>query len=305
MVLSRRIRRFQWKTAWEFIREVWLSFTEDRVALAAGAIAFFTLLSLVPFILLAISVATRFISPDETHQQIARLSLIFGHVISSVLISEILAALPHRILTGIAAFFGLWSGSQIFLILESAMNQAWHAKRRRPFWKRRILAFLMVFITGALMIGTMALTSILRLLATIEVRVMGVAMREAPWFGATLGTVVVPVLVVTILFTVIFRILPARRVTLRTVLPGAIFAGLVWGGSLHLFSWYITSPYVHYTTLFGSLSGILILLLWFYYSALILLLGAEICAVYHRRLLVVRQVDDLVNEPAAQPVSVG
>ncbi|OPZ81416.1 MAG: hypothetical protein BWY76_03039 [bacterium ADurb.Bin429] len=68
------------------------------------------------------------------------------------------------------------------------------------------------------------------------------------------------------------------------MLPGALFAAVLWDITLHLFGWYVVHALGRFSVIYGSLGGLVLLMLWFYYSAQVYLLGAEISAVYHQRL---------------------
>lgn len=272
--------RQHWRSSKGFAKEVYYRFGEDRISLAAGAISFFTLLSLFPLLLLAVTFAAQ-----QFYAQLETLRVTLGPSIYAALESQIIAVVHNRgVSTVVALVFGLWSGSTIFLILESAMNLAWHSQKRRPFWLRRGLAILMVAIVGTLMAGAILLVNLVRFLATLQITLWGHSARALPGVISILVTIIIPVLLVSAIFTVIYRVLPTKRVTLRAVIPGAAFAGLLWLISLHVFSWY-TANIARYQTFYGSLAGLVLLLLWFYYSAFTLLLGAEISAAYHRRLV--------------------
>ncbi|HEY3376156.1 MAG TPA: YihY/virulence factor BrkB family protein [Armatimonadota bacterium] len=276
--------RNNWRNRWaefrSFAKEVITRFGEDRVSLAAGAISFFTLLSLFPLVLLAVTIAAR-----EYSAQLTNLASLLGPEIYKALHEQILSTVQHTgTSTVVAVVFALWSGSQIFLILESAVNSAWHAKRARPFLLRRGLAILMVIIGGVLLAVTALLVNMIRFLASLRLSLWGYQVRELPGLISLVLTIIIPLLLVTAMFAIAYRILPTKRVTLRTVLPGAVSAGALWLISLHAFSWYAAWQDEHYHVVYGSLAGVILLLFWFYYSAFTFLLGAEMSAVYHRRL---------------------
>jgi membrane protein len=85
-----------------------------------------------------------------------------------------------------------------------------------------------------------------------------------------------------LLFGLIFKIFPNRRVRWREAYFGAVFTGVFWEIAKYLFSMYIIRV-VDYSKLYGSLSAIIILFLWLYYSAYIFLFGAELSYVFARR----------------------
>jgi membrane protein len=285
--------RARWREYYDFSKDVWERFSEDRVPLAAGAIAFFTLLSLFPLLLLAVSIAVFFISLSTAEHEIRNLTVTLGTSFAQALFDQFLAIKTNKgLLTGLSLFLGLWAGSQIFMVLEAAMNQAWRVQKKRPYWARRGLALLMVLLVSTLMLCAVVLSNMIRFAAHLHVPLWGHEVQDQlPWLITGMISVVVPMLLVSAIFAAIYRVLPAKRTTIRSVLPGAFTAGGLWIVMLHLFSWYAT--YItNYQILYGSFWAVVTLMFWLYYSAVILLLGAEISAANHRRLLAAGDRDE-------------
>ena len=103
----------------------------------------------------------------------------------------------------VALFFGLWSGSQVFLILESAMNLAWHTQRKRPYWARRGLAILMLIFLNVVMTIAVLLANVIRFLASVEIPLWGHRVQELPWLVTMLLTILLPVLIISSVFAMI------------------------------------------------------------------------------------------------------
>lgn len=300
----RTIWQQRWKHTWGFLVEVWQRFCLDRIPLAAGSISYFLLLSVIPLLLFGVSVALFFISPAQVEQQLdaltKSLAISASSEVATTIQQTVLAVVENRgRLAGISLVVGLWAGSQIFVMLESAINLVWHSTVGRPYWKSRGLALVMVFIVGSLMLMTVALANLVPLLESLQGTILGIHVRDTGWLVRFVLNALLPLLLVTAIFTTIYRALPTKRVTLRSVLPGAIFAGVAWVVFLRLFGWY-TGRIHGYSVLYGSLGGIVLLMVLFYYSAYVLLIGAEIAAVYHRRLVEAGDVEErMVEETAA------
>lgn len=277
----RRYIPTQWIWLAEFIEEVYNRYSADYLPLAAGAISFFTVLSLIPLLLFAVTVAPTYL----TTEKLGTLSQAFGSEFATALHDQILTIVKQRLaLRSVAIAFGFWTGSQVFLILELSINLVWRSRKKRTYWMRRGLSLVMVVIIGTLMLGSVVLTNLISVLRRMEVPLWGHQVQDIPLLIDTLITIVVPTLLVTAIFAVIYYVLPTKRVTFRTVVPGALFAGFLWALSLHLFGWY-ARYFVDYRIIYGSLGGLILLMFWFYYSAFIMLLGAEISATFHRHLV--------------------
>jgi membrane protein len=277
-----------WRWTVGFAKEVYPTIGEDRLPLVAGAITYYIILTIIPLLILAISVLALFTSPEQAQafiqNRFGELSQLLGEEISRRLQKEIVdVASAAPILTGVALLVGIWTGSQIFVILESAMNQVWNAGERRPFWKQRLLALLMLVLSGLVFLIAVVLVNAIRLARHLNIPPFG-EVGDIPFLVPTLISVVVPIILTALLFGLNYRFLPNKRVTWHSALPGALFAAAVWTVFLHLFGIYATT-FANYSIVYGSLAGLVLLMFWLYYSALIMLVGAEIAAVYHKRLM--------------------
>lgn len=268
----------------ELTIDIYKHFGKDRIPLAASAISFYTLLSLFPLTLLALTISAPYL--HDFFLQDDSIKTVLGERLFNALQSQIFSAVNKQAFPSTLAslIIGFWSGSQIFLILESAINLVWQVEKKRPFWKSRLLAFIMIIIVGTLSALAVLLVNSLRLLGRQEIPFWGHRVNELPLVLTSAFTIVIPLLIVTLLFAIIYRLMPARHVTTHAVLPGAMISGTLWISALHFFGWY-TSHFPSTMLIYGSLSTIIMLLFFFYYSAFILLVGAEISAAYHRRLL--------------------
>ena len=264
-------------------REVWRQYQRDRIPLPAAAIAFYMFLSLIPLLLLLISVAAFFVTPGQAQALAGSITSNLGVGVGNAVQSQILSVVENRgLLTGISLLVGLWAGSQIFTMLELALNQVWEVEDKRSFWVRRGLALLMVLVTGVLAILAIALTYLIHLVGRVNLPLIGELSGSAEWVVVGLLSILAPVLLISLAFAIIYKYLPATKVRWDAVIPGALFAGVIWVIVLQLFSWY-TANIADYHILYGSLGELILLLLWFNYSAQIMLIGAEIAAVIQGR----------------------
>lgn len=264
-----------------FGHDLQVQYAEDRVPLAAGAVAFYLTVSLIPLLLLAVSVAAFFIAPSQAQALVRGLTASLGAGVGDAVRTQVLTVVDHRgLLTGISLLVGLWSGSQVFVYVEMALNQVWNVDEDRPWWKTRGLAILMVLIAGVLLLLIIGLTAVLRLLGGLHL--LGWQAPHISWLVAVLVAVALPTLLIAALFAISYRYLSCRRVPWRVVLPGAVVGAVLWEITLQLFSWY-TAHFANYNALYGSLGGLILVMLWFNYSAQLLLLGAEVSAVLEQR----------------------
>ncbi|MHB9107710.1 MAG: YihY/virulence factor BrkB family protein [Armatimonadota bacterium] len=304
--------RVDWQERWtwmkSFLAEVWRRITEDRLPLSAAAIAFYILVSIFPLLLLVISIASFFLGTAEEGQKIITnlsnqlLSETIAPRVQDALIKEIINVVnASPAFTGLSIVLGLISGTQVFLILESAMNQVWRAERARPFWLSRLLALLMMVITGLVLLIAIGLINTIHFLGNLYIPLWNRELSQIPVLRTVFPFLVayfVPFLLTTMIFGVIYRILPLKRVTWHSALPGALFAAFVWVIFVRLFGYYVTQFPGNYSIVYGSLAGIILLLFLFYYGSLIMLVGAEIASVYHKRLMQAGDKEEQIADTA-------
>mgnify|MGYP004706750339 CR=1 FL=1 len=87
--------------------------------------------------------------------------------------------------------------------------------------------------------------------------------------------------VVFFTLSLMYRLIPAHRLRLRQVMPGALFSTVSWLGTSWLFSLYV-SRFANYSRFYGSLGGVIILMIWIYLSSITLLMGSEVNALLER-----------------------
>ena len=266
------------KAVYGIIMDAYKHFSNDNIALAIGSISFFTFLSLVPLTLIAVKLAaTYFQSFLETAQ------VTLGPTLYTSINLQLEAVKKVKELSLILALiFGLWSGGNIFLTLEAAMNVVFSAPKQRPLWRRRILAVFMIFIFAVFFILSFLSVNFIRLLSLTNVKAFAEIVDIMSNLQTFTITLAIPTVLIIALHAAIYFKLPNVKLPFRYVLPGAITAGIAWTVSLHVFSWFAGNNFGRYQLLYGSLTSIMLLLMWLYYSSYVLMFGAELSAAVYR-----------------------
>lgn len=234
----------------------------------AAAIAYFALFSLFPLILLSIAIASfRLGSLMDQHLVIQRLEFVapaLGQLLGQNIDDIILERGP---VTGIALVGLLWSSSTIFYILTSSLHEIWGIEHRRPLWRQRGLAIMLVlaFVVPTLFMASFAGSLIAALRTLLPNYIMQIAGR------VSLGVVI---LLDVALFLVLYLMLPHGNSTWREVLPGAVAAGLLWELAKKTFLFFIATYIFASNLVYGSVAAIIAFLTWAYLSGLIFLFGA-------------------------------
>ncbi|MGH9256801.1 MAG: YihY/virulence factor BrkB family protein [Vicinamibacterales bacterium] len=247
----------------------------------AAAIAYYALLSLFPFLLLAMSTLGS-VAADET-DRLAVLAFVLRYFPAQVdfVNSQLEALRETRVQVGVGGALALmWASLGVFGAVTSAVNEAWGVEKQRSFLKHRLVSFVMLVASGGVLIIALFLVS-------------AVEVAEASWFGAVLARVrwlqALQSLTVTYSATILFIVgvgllyyfIPNAKTRFRDVWVGAVLTGVLWRLAFSGFSWYIGRS-GQFTLIHGSIAAVVVFLLWVYVSSVILMYGVEFTAAYAR-----------------------
>lgn len=248
-----------------------------------AALAYYTLFSLAPLLLIAISVAGLFFGEDAARGQIVeQLRLVMGEAGATV-IQDLLASVRQPgegfAATAIGVGLLLLGATSVFAELQDALDRIWRVPARVPTssWlelvRTRILSFGMILAIGFLLIVS--------LLASTATEALGERwnLLLGGWYPLAVATnAIVAFALVTAMFALIYKVMPRVRVLWRDVWIGALFTALLFTLGKSLISRYIAGSGT--MSAFGAAGSLVVVLLWVYYSAQIFLIGAEFTWVY-------------------------
>ena len=271
-------------TGWKMLKDTALAFIEDGALSRGAAIAFYTVTSIAPVLLIVIAIAGLAFGRDAAQNAItAQLSGLMGQQTADVIQSAIASASTTSssiwaTLIGIATL--ILTASGVFGEMQTALNAIWKAKPKGTTVSRLIRA-------RAASLGLVAALGFL-LMVSLVVSTGLTAFGNYLDFVLPFGRVVlivlngvVSVLLISLLFAAIYKVLPDRTIEWRDVAVGAVATALLFTLGKSLISWYLGSSAV--ASSFGAAGGLIVLLLWVYYSAQIFLLGAEFTKVFANR----------------------
>ena len=256
----------------DFFRTLWREWDTDSVGDIAGALTFFAVLAIFPFLVFVVSLASLFLDPSEALSLTAELRRVAPGAVADILgerLQALSAGAPPGLLT-VSALGAIWAASGGITALMRALNQAYDVKESRSFWKVRGLAILATLIAAALSI----------LAAVIAIATPAVA--DA--IGGPIATVIlwlrIPVagFIMMLVLALLYYYLPDVEQDFRFITPGSVSAVILWLLASLGFSFYVSS-FGSFEVTYGALGGVIVLLLWMWISAQAVLLGAEINAV--------------------------
>jgi membrane protein len=242
----------------------------------AAAVAYYTLLSLLPLLIFLISIGVALLGSFDVAYQ-GTLYLIRGVVIhlDPKSLNELRGFVEHSLRFQLPGLLLLaWTSRRIFAALFSALETIFGVPGRH--WaKHNLVAFGSVLLTGMAVLVTMALTM---LMATSEGLLL--RFRQSGTFQSMGGVFVsslLPVMVSFSFFYVIYRVVPRRVVRHGDAMAGALLATVLWEGAKSGFAYYLRNV-AQYAGVYGALEAVIVLALWLEISVSIVLYCAEVVA---------------------------
>ncbi len=257
----------------------------DRAPRLAAALAYYATFSLAPLALVTIWIAGLLFGDATAQQHLLLLITQNLGADSASFAQSMIGSIfrnPTNPLFGIIAIFGLVFGATgLFFGIQDSLNTIWNVAPRPPrnFWhsvlgifQDRALSFLMVLASGGILTLSLAISTLLTALDPLLRLLQPSSAALLNFFDLFLSF-----LIVTILFAMIYRVLPDTPVKWREVWLGALSAALLFTVGKFVLSLYLN--YGNVRTVFGAASSFVGVLIWIYYSAQIFLFGAEVCRV--------------------------
>jgi len=243
----------------------------------AAAIAYYTLLSLLPLLIFLLSIGVAVLGSFDVAYR-GTLYLIRGVVIhmDEESLGNLRAFVEHSLRFRLPGLFLLaWTSRRIFAALFSALETIFGVPGRN--WARHNLVALgSVLVTGVAVLIMMAVTMFM---ATSEGLLL--RFRESGTFqslGGVFVSTLLPVLVSFSFFYVIYRVVPRRMVRHGDALAGALLATVLWEGAQSGFAYYLRNV-ARYAGVYGALEAVIVLALWLEISVSIVLYCAEVVAI--------------------------
>jgi YihY family inner membrane protein len=262
-----------------FLLRVVRGFMRNQGLLLSGAVAYYTLLSIVPLSILSLIVLSQFI---EEQQLIHTLSMYIEMLIpgyAATLTEQVRSFIENRKVLGFIGFIGmLFFSSTAFSMLEDAISVIFFQRVRvqhRKYLVSAIIPYLYILVMGA---GIVLVSFIVAAIDTLESRHLAFLGWSLNLEGATGGALYILGLVGEVLmFTSIYVVMPVVRVRFRHALIGGLTATVLWELTRRMLVWYYASVSM-VNVIYGSIAITVVALLSIEVVAIILLLGAQVIA---------------------------
>jgi membrane protein len=234
-------------------------------------------------LIIAVAVASSLLGQPEVHRQVLERSMEWFGPRGAELVQTILTSARANL--AVATFFGivtlLFTATIAFVELQDALNSIWEVAPRpgrflHSFLRKRVFSFLMLLGIGVLILVSVLVSTTIAAFAHLAGELLPV---PAVLLFALNGTV--SVVMTTVVFAAIYKVIPDVKSSWRDVWVGAAATAVLFTTGKGLIGFYLGLGTVG--SAYGAAGSLVVLLVWIYYSAQIFLLGAEFTQVYARR----------------------
>lgn len=251
---------------------------EHRITTSAAEAAFFLILSIIPFLMLCLSVIRY--TPVTEADVMREVTLLLPDAIDPVALVVIGEIYDKSVtIVSVSAVLAVWSAAKGIMALKNGLNIVYEVQEDRNYFLVRLQAMVYVVLFLAVVIMTLVLLVFGRGIQAILEKNVAFLGEFSLWI--VLIRAGVSLLVMMLFFCTLYKVLPAHRTKFKKQWPGAVFSALGWFFFSYGFSFYVSNiSKISYT--YGSLSTLVILMLWLYFSMYILFGGAELNAFLNR-----------------------
>lgn len=267
----------------EVIKNAFSGFVNDKVTKLSGSLAYATVFSMPPLLIVVISLCSIFLGREAIEGSIYQ-------QLSSFVGSDTAAQLQEMIKNASLAGKGRFAvmvgtvtlvigATTVFAEIQDSINTIWGIKPKpRKGWlkllQNRFLSFSVVIGLGFLLLVSLSITTFIdnfgnRLMAKFP---------EVAVVVFYIINIILTLVIITVIFAVIFRVLPDAKIKWRDVFTGAVTTAILFMAGKFAISFYISKTNIGST--YGAAGSLVVLLLWIYYSSLILYFGAELTKAY-------------------------
>ncbi len=260
-------------------------FGREHAPEAAASMAFYTLFSLFPVILIVVAANSFLLESLHVQEKILETILKFFPVASHQIIStNMQQILQARGAVGIVGLIALvWAATCVFTTLVHNLNRAWIDAPAQNIFRARLTAFsIILFFVVLLPLFLMAKAAI-HLIVSWNVQLTGSI--NISYFRPILSNIIIYIFICMTLM-ILYRWIPKTKVRWSEAFGGAFFAVIAEEAATSAFSWFLSSGLSRYNLVYGSLGALISFMTWIYIINLIVLFGAHLSAAIsqHRRL---------------------
>jgi len=274
------------KQVYQIFHETWDEYVKDRAEMFAAGLAFFTLLSIAPLMIIAVAIAGAVLGQSAAlGQALLMVQETMGSGAAEAVERWVTQASDSGMAASLVGFaLALYTASRLTTQLRVALNQVWNVDERQAegfkasvtgYVRRRVFAFVLVLASGPLLLAVFASRT---LIAWLKRAIF----PDAPWMAplVDLSQLAFSLASVALVSAVVFKVVPDTCVGWRAASRGALLTSLLFNIGNWLVGLYLSHAAVGQA--YGAAGSVMVVLLWLYFSAQMFLFGAELTQVYSR-----------------------
>jgi membrane protein len=270
-------------SVYRYTKQVFTEFIEDDILKYSASLAYYTVFSLAPVIIIMVSICGALFGKEafQGHVYGQIKGLVGGE--AAIQIQDIIKNIH---LTGNSIFATIISiiilligATGIFGEVQDSLNKIWglRLKARHPWWRvilNRLLSFSLIISIGFIMMVSLLLNAIVSAFGKFLARYFS----EFSVIVVQISDSILTFIVTTFLFSLMFKVLPDAKIKWKDVLVGGFITAIFFTLGKLAIGYYLGSSDI--ATVYGAAGSIMIIMIWVYYSSIILYLGAEFTKVY-------------------------
>jgi membrane protein len=268
---------------WKLTTKTYSEWSEDRALRFSAALAYYAVFSITPVLIIAIAVAGVLFGEQAARGEILQqLSNLLGEKAAAE-VQGLIQAASNKPKSAIATAVGiitlLVGASGVFGQLKDALNTIWGVRIKpgaaiKDFIRDYLISFGMVMAVGFLLIVSLVVTTAVQAVSHYMTALVPISALTAPL--TELGSFAL----MSLLFAMIYKVLPDVQLQWHDVWTGAIVTGILFTAGKYLIGLYLATSSV--ASSFGAAGALILVLVWIYYSTVIFFFGAEFTKVYSR-----------------------
>ena len=274
------------KGIWEILKSTFQGFSDDKVTKLSGSLAYSTIFSIGPLFIVLIYLCSIFLGREAAQGKVyIYLTDLLGNntamQLQNIIKDAAVSEHGHMMVT-IGIIMLIIGATSIFAEIQDSINSIWRLKPKpKKGWlkmiQNRLLSFSIIISLGFLLLVSLTVTAFIDGFSDrLERLFPGIAVVVFYIFNQ-----VVTFVVVTLIFGVIFKVLPDAKIKWKDVFGGSVVTALLFMLGKFAISVYINKSNIG--SIYGTTGSLIILLLWIYYSSIILYFGAEFTKAYAKK----------------------
>lgn len=260
----------------EYSVKMVIRYKNHHISNLSSQLAFDIMFSMVPFLILLLSLVGFInVNPASVLESFRNMIPAQLYELVSTLTMQLLQTRNGNLLS-VSLIFSLYTASRAFRAIRYGLNRAYNEEEDKNFIKIIISSIIFMFVIILLILFTLAVLVFGEKIGTTLIKWL----ELSPVIFDYVNYLRYPIGIVgmIVVFTVIYKLIPSRKIKIMNALPGAVFTSIVWTVSSMGFAYYVNN-FGRYSDLYGSIGVIIILMVWLKLTSTTILLGGELNAI--------------------------